>query len=88
MTRKQDVREAGQSFWMARWEEGYRRGYLEGYAAGTQCGRQGLLVDLLERLQVLADDVRLGLRPDLETPLEVVQAVLALVEAVTEKEHA
>jgi hypothetical protein len=62
------------------WQDGYGRGYEEGRLDGEHLAEKALRADLLFRLATMADDLRLGLRHDLETPLEVLHQVARLVE--------
>jgi hypothetical protein len=62
------------------WRDGFARGYAEGRTDGEHLAAQALRADLLQHLQTLAGDLRLGLRHDMTTPLEAVCAMTHLVE--------
>jgi hypothetical protein len=53
--------------------------YLDGYAAGYQDGKTAYQDWLREDLATLADDLRLGLRHDIETPLDVLTVITVLL---------
>lgn len=61
---------------------GLDNGYDNGYGVGVGIGERDLRIYLLEELECLGHDLRLGLRHDLTTPLEVLAAVVELI-----KEH-
>jgi hypothetical protein len=62
------------------WQEGYARGYEDGRGDGEHLSEQALRTKLLSFLDVMAGDLYLTLRHDLETPLDVVHAVALFVE--------
>ena len=62
------------------WREGFARGYEEGRVDGEHLATQALRADLLQHLQQVVCDVRLGLRHDLATPLDVLHVVEGLIE--------
>ena len=62
------------------WNLGYSRGYGEGRLDGLMEGGEDFQSWLLEELATLAQDVRLGLRSDLATPLQVLAQVIELVK--------
>ena len=57
------------------WEEGFARGYEEGRSDGEHLAEKALRTELLHHLQQVVCDVRLGLRHDLQTPLDVLHWV-------------
>ena len=63
------------------WSLAYHQGYDQGYADGLEEGEQDFQAWLLAELVTLAQDIRLGLRHDIQAPLDVVAAVTAVVHA-------
>ena len=64
------------------WQAGFQRGYRDGGMDGQVRGAQAARAALRDHLRAWALDTRLGLRYDLGTPLETLQAVLTLVDDV------
>jgi hypothetical protein len=62
------------------WQEGFARGYQSGREDGEHLERESLRAALLSALHVMAGDLYLRLRHDLETPLDVVHAVARMIE--------
>jgi hypothetical protein len=70
-----DAHEVHPFFDQPSWREGYGRGYEEGRLDGEHLAARALRTALVHHLQQVAGDVRFGLRHDLMTPLDVLQAV-------------
>ena len=64
--------------------DAFSRGYVEGNLGGRTFWEAQLAVRLLEHLHCLEADVRLGLRHDVATPLDVVRVVREWLDAWTE----
>ena len=62
------------------WRDGFVMGYENGRVDGEHVAAQTLRADLLQHLQVMACDLRLGLQHDMKTPLGVLQAMEWLIE--------
>jgi hypothetical protein len=62
------------------WDLGYSRGYDDALEDGRWQGEEAFQAWLLAELRDLADDVRLNLRSDATTPLEILTVIMALVE--------
>jgi hypothetical protein len=62
------------------WNLAYGQGYAEGCDDGRAAGEGAFRDWLLGALELLADDLRLRLRHDLETPMDVLAEIRALVE--------
>jgi len=60
--------------------EEYTRGYSDGHRAGEQLGEQALRDRLLSQLAMVGCDLRLQLRHDMGTPIEVLHAIELLVQ--------
>jgi hypothetical protein len=65
---------------MPSWQAGFRKGYQEGDSDGQVRGHQAERLALRDQLWTWKHDITLGLRHDLGTPLQVIDAVLSLVE--------
>jgi hypothetical protein len=65
------------------WQDGYARGYVDGRSDGEHLREQALRAQVAQHLRTLECDLRLRLRHDLDTPLEVLQTIARLVEAPT-----
>ena len=63
------------------WALGYSRGYSEGHTEGLMEGAEAWQAWLREELATLVQDVRLGLKSDLATPLHVLAEVSTIVYA-------
>ena len=79
MRRAAEDHEVYPFFDLPSWREGFARGYEEGLSDGEHVAEKALRSDLLYNLPVMVCDVRLGLRHDLETPLDVLHAVEGLI---------
>ena len=60
---------------------GYSRGYEEAHEDGLAEGAEAFQGWLLAELRDLAQDVRLNLRSDTTTPLEVLTVIMEIVQA-------
>jgi hypothetical protein len=59
---------------------GYSRGYEEAYQDGVKDGEEVFQTWLRAELWYLVQDIRLGLRHDVSTPLDVLAVVIALAQ--------
>ena len=80
MEREARPSEARPPFDRQSWHEGYTRGYSDGRMAGEQLGEQALRDQLLSQLALVGCDLRLQLRHDMDTPIEVLHAIALLVQ--------
>jgi hypothetical protein len=77
----EDRLKADQRLYDLAYAKGEDAGYDEGYSDGHEFGEGQFQEWLKGELATLANDLRLHLRHDLATPLDVVAEILALVEA-------
>lgn len=57
------------------WTIGYKQGHYVGHGAGEDLGEQAYHDRLSRQLDLLDDDLRLGLYPDITTPRECLRVV-------------
>ena len=73
--RAADAHDVHPFFDLPSWQDGFTRGYQDGRIDGEHLAAKALRADLLQHLRAMVSDVRLGLRHDLATPLDVLHAV-------------
>jgi hypothetical protein len=75
------ARRAGRHCDVGSWGEGYDQGYEAGQEDGHLEGIEAYQRFLLGALRYVREDIRLELRHDMASPIEVLAHITALVEA-------